>query len=91
VAADLLWSGPAFRGTQHDHRPARAVGNSRAAGFLPDLSDLRDAVLHRGRHGLMHAIGLGTFHKIGRPAVAAEQVFHFLVADAGQQVGLLIL
>ena len=30
-------------------------------------------------------LGVGTFHKVWRPAVTAEQALHFLVADASQQ------
>ena len=44
------------------------------AGFLLSLPDLRDAVLERRGHRLVHALRIRTFHEIRRPAVAFEQV-----------------
>ena len=39
-----------------------------------------DATFHRRGHRLMHAVDIGALHKIGRPAVAAEEIFNFLVS-----------
>ncbi len=85
VAGDFCGRTPTFRRTQHNHRPAGARGDSGAAGFVLGLPDLRNALLHGGRHRLVHAVGVGTFHEVRRPSITAEQVFHFFMADASEQ------
>src|SRR5262244_750264 len=85
VAADLRRCGPAFWRTHDDHWPADTLGNTRRSSLLLGFPNLGNAVLHGRRHRLVHAVGVGTLHKMGRPAVAPEQVLHFLVADASQQ------
>ena len=55
------------------------------ARFLLNSSDLRDAVLRRRGHGLMHALVLRAFHEVGRPAITSQQTLQFLVADPRQQ------
>ena len=60
-------------------------------GFLLMLPDFGNAMLHGRRHRLVHGFGIGAFDEVGRPAVAAEQVLHFLVADASQQCGVVDL
>ena len=61
------------------------VRDSGAARFLLMLPDLGNAMLHGRRHRLVHALGVGALHKVGRPAVTPEQVLQFLVADARQK------
>src|SRR5215831_8497072 len=85
VAADLRRSSPALWGTQHNHWPADTPGNTRRSSFLLTLPDLGNALLDGRRHRLVHALGVGALHKIGRPAVTPEQVLYFLVGDASQQ------
>ena len=55
------------------------------ARLLLVLVDFQNAVLHRGSHCLMHAVVVGTFDEVRRPAVAAQQAFQFLVRDSRQQ------
>ena len=85
VTADLLRRPPALRRAQHDHRPPGARGNAGGTGFLLELPDLGNAVLDGRRHRLVHAVGVGALHEVWSPAVATEQIFHFLVADPGEQ------
>ena len=70
VTAYFLRCAPAFRRAQHDHRPARSLGHAGRAAFLLMLLDLADAMFHGGRHGLVHAVGIGALHEVRRPAVA---------------------
>ena len=42
-------------------------------------------MLHRRRHRLVHAVVVGAFDEIRRPAIAAQQALQFLVRDARQQ------
>ena len=62
------------------------------AGVLLDLLDLLHRRVERRGHGLVHQLGLVTLDEVGRPAVAAEQLFQFLVRDAGEdgRVGNLV-
>ena len=48
-------------------------------------------MFHGGRHGLVHAVGIGTFDEVGRPAVPAQEVLQLFVADARQQRGIVNL
>ena len=54
------------------------------AGVLLDGPDLLHRRVQRRGHRLVHQRGLVALDEIGRPAVAAEQLFQFLVGDAGQ-------
>ncbi len=85
VAVHLLRRGPALglRSTIIGQRGR--VGDAALASLLLIRADLGDAVLHRRRHRLVHALGVGAFDEIRRPAVAVEQVLQFLVRDARQQ------
>ena len=62
------------------------------AGVLLDFFDLLHRRVERRGHGLMHQLGLVTLDEVGRPPVAAEQLFQFLAGDAGQdgRVGNLV-
>src|SRR5262249_29259064 len=84
VSTDLRRRSPAFRGSEEDHWPARTLGDSRGSTFLLVVPDFGNAVFHSRRHRLVHAFGVGSLHKIRRPAVTLEQVLHFLVADSSQ-------
>jgi len=48
--------------------------------------------VERRGHGLMHQLGLVVLNQVGRPPVAVEQLFQFLMLDAGQddRVGNLV-
>ena len=50
-----------------------------------DVANLVDAVLHRRRHRLVHAVVIGALDEVRRPAVAAQQALQFLMRDARQQ------
>jgi len=82
---------PALGGAQDDHRPARPVRHALAAGFFLGGADGADAQVQGRRHGLVHGLGVRTFDEIGGVAVAIEQVFQLLVADARQQGGVVDL
>ena len=43
-----------------------------------------DRLVHGGGHELMHLFRLVAFHKVGRPAAAAQELLQFLMLDAGQ-------
>jgi hypothetical protein len=49
------------------------------------LANFVDALLDRRGHCLMHGVNVGTLHEIRSPAITAEQIFKFLVRDAGEQ------
>src|SRR4029077_17959625 len=77
--------GPAFWRSQHDHGPARPGDLAMLSRGASMLADVIDATLNRRSHRLMHAVDIGALHKIGGPAIAAEQVLKFVVRDASQQ------
>src|SRR5215469_7254628 len=85
MAVNLTWSGPAFRGAEYDHWPARAGHISMLAGRMPMFTNFVDATLHGRSHGLVHAIDFGTFYEIRSPAIAAKQALEFLARDSRQQ------
>ena len=77
-------SGPAFRGAEYDHWPTRPGHDSVCAGGLLVPANFMDTVFHRSGHCLMHAVDVRALNEIGRPAIAAEQIFQFFMRDAGQ-------
>ena len=52
--------------------------------LLLDLPDVLDGLVQRGGHELMHFFRLVAFHKVGRPAAAAQKLLQLLMLDAGQ-------
>ena len=44
-----------------------------------------NAMLRGGRHRLVHAVDVRAFDEVRRPAIAAEQIFQFVVRDSRQQ------
>ena len=84
LAIDFFGAGPAFGRAQDDHGPDRALLEAVGAGVFLDLPDLRDHLVEGGRHELVHLGGLVAFDEVGLVAVAAEQLFQFGVADAGE-------
>jgi hypothetical protein len=91
-AIDRLRPRPALGRSEHDHRPARTPEFAMGAGVLLDFLDLLDRRIERRGHRLVHQIGLVTLDEVGRPAIAAEQLFQFLAGDAGEhsRVGNLV-
>ena len=87
-AVDHLRPRPALGRIEHDHRPARTGQVAADAGLLLDRLDLLDRRVERRGHGLVHQLRLVALDEIGRPAVAAEQLFQFLMLDAGQDGGV---
>ena len=84
VTVDLLRAGPALRTAQDHHGPARPFGTPGGARGGLDPADLRDAMLQRRRHRLVHAVDVGSFDEARRVAVAAEQRLQFVTRDARQ-------
>ena len=82
VAADLLGAGPALRRAQHDHWPARSLCGAADARVLLDGAYLRDDLVERGGHLLVHFGRLRAFDEIRLVPVADEQRLQFLMADA---------
>ena len=74
VAADLYRRAPALRGTQNNHGPARPVSHAAPPAFLLMQPDFPDAMFHRRRHRLVHAVGIGSLDEVRRPAVASEKI-----------------
>ncbi len=91
-AIDYLRSGPALGRIQDDHRPTRTHEVAVEARVLLDFFDPLHRGVERRGHGRMHQVGLVTLDEVGRPPVAAEQLFQFLMLDAGQdgRVGNLV-
>src|SRR5208283_3951146 len=85
MTLQLSRGAPALGRTQHDHGPARPLGNAAGSALLLMGSNFCDAVFHRCRHGLVHAFGIRSLNKVGGPAVTAHQVFEFFMADAREQ------
>jgi len=46
-----------------------------------NLFDLREHGIKRCRHGLVHQFRFMALDKVWRPAIAAQQLFQFLMAD----------
>ena len=74
MASDLKRRAPSLGGTQNDHGPARPVSHATPPAFLLMQADLADAMFHRRRHCLMHAVGIGSLDEVRRPAVASEKI-----------------
>src|SRR5271166_6019919 len=91
VASYLQGRAPTFWRPQHNHGPARPLWNARGSAFLLVLSDFANAVFNRGRHGLVHALGIGALHEVRRPAVSRQQAFQLLVRNARKQSGVINL
>src|SRR5580700_8766811 len=74
MAMHLFRPSPSLRGPKHDHRPTRQFrSRCTAPGFVLNVVDLQDALLHYLRHTLMHGFRLISLHKVRRIAVAAHQ------------------
>jgi hypothetical protein len=58
VTAHFFRSAPAFRGTEYDHRPPRPACHAVASAFLLMFPDLLNAMFNRGRHRLVHTVGV---------------------------------
>ena len=84
VAVDLLRTGPALWGAQHEHRPAGAARLAALSRGALDALDLADGPVDRGSHLLVHRLGLVTLDKARLPAAAAEEALDLLVAHAGE-------
>ena len=91
-AVDHLRPRPTLGRIQHDHRPARTRQVAVDAGILLDFLDLLHRRVERCGHGLVHQRRLVPLDKVRRPPIAAEQLFQFLMLDAGQdsRVGNLV-
>src|SRR4029077_17919230 len=89
VAINLFRCGPPLWSPQHNHGPPRALRYSCLASFLRMLPDFRDALLCRGRHCLVHALGVRTLDKVRRPSVAPEDAFELLVTNAREDCGII--
>ena len=71
--------GPALRRAQHDHRPARAL--PAAAGCSADLAG---DLVERGRHRLVHRLGVVALDEPRAVAVAGHQRVELVVRDPAQ-------
>src|SRR3569833_1465857 len=81
---DRLRAGPALWTAQDDHRPARSITDAVDTGGMLDAADFVDDDVERRGHRLMHVRGIVAFDKVGRPAVAFEQLLEFVVGDTSQ-------
>ena len=84
LAVDLLRAGPPFGRAEHDHGPARALGEPAPARVSLKALDLGDDRVQRGGHELVHRLRLVALDEVGRVSVAAEELIQLLVADPGQ-------
>ncbi len=93
VAVDFFRAGPAFGGSQHDHRPAGPAGVAPGelavfASVALDGANVVDAVLEHGGHGLVHDVWVVAFDEVRIPAIAAEEPLQFLVRNAREDCGI---
>lgn len=83
--AHLFRPGPAFRRSEHDHRPARAHAMAVAAGFVLDALNVGHHAVEGRGHGFVHQRRIVAFDVIRRPAAAAQELVQLLRLDARQQ------
>jgi len=83
-AVDDLGAGPALGRAEHDHRPARPSSEAVLSSIGLELLDLRDGLVHGGRHELVHLLGVVAFDELRRPAAATEELVQLLGLYAGQ-------
>ena len=83
-AVDDLRPGPALGRTQDDHRPARPRGVFVLSRSLLDCVDLGDGFFDRRRHQSVHRLRIVALDEERRPPAAEEELFQFLVLDAGE-------
>src|SRR6202158_1149567 len=76
---------PALGRMEDNERPARTRRVAVNAGVLLDFLDLLHRRIERRGHGLVHRRRLVTVDKVGHPPIAAEQLFQFFAANAGEQ------
>ena len=84
-AVDHLRPGPAFGRIQDDHRPARPLEIAAYPSVTLEGLDFLHRRVERRGHGRVHQFRLMTLDEIGRPAVAAQQLFQLQLGDAGKQ------
>ena len=83
-----LGARPPFGTDQHDHGPPGSLDHRlrpRSVLYGPYL--LKNGVQGRG-HQLVHGRGIRPFHDVGPVAVARQQLFQLLAADAGKHGGV---
>src|SRR3974390_702547 len=85
MALNLARRSPAFRRTQHNHRPARTAGAAAFASRDAMFTNLIPALFYRGRRGLMHAVDVRSFDEVWGPTVSAEKTLKFLVRNSREQ------
>ena len=84
LAVDFFGAGPTLGRTQDDHRPARPAHRLVIARLLLNRLDFGDDRIEGRRHFLVHRLRLGAFNEIRPIAVAAQESFQLLMADARQ-------
>ena len=84
LAVDRLGAGPALGRPEHDHRPARALGDAALAGRLLDPADLLDHGVHRGGQLLVDVGRVVALDEVGPVAVALHQRRQLVPRDAGE-------
>ncbi len=83
-AVHLGGAGPALRGAQHDHGPARTLGRALLAGGALRLGDAVQGGVHGPGQGAVDGGGVAAAHVEGFMAVAAQQCVEFGLGQAGQ-------
>lgn len=84
VRVDVSRSSPTFRRSQNDHGPSRSERFTRFSGLFLVPSDLGDTLLEGGGHSLVHTVQVGTFNKVGSPAVTDHECLEFFVRDSSE-------
>ena len=84
LAVDLFGARPTFGRTQDDHGPARPAHPLVVVRLLLNGLDFADHAIEGRRHFLMHRLWLSAFDEIRPVAIAAQQRFQLLMADARQ-------
>ena len=87
---DLLRTGPAFRASQHDHRPFRPALCSLcpAARRLLDRTYAVQRIIQHDSHPLMHRCRIIALDEQRLVAIADEQRAQLFLRDAGQNGGI---
>ncbi len=87
-AVDRYRPGPAFRRTQHDHRPARPAFRIARARVVLNAVNLVERVAEHFRHPAMHGDGFRTFYVVRQVSVTFQQLIQFGFVHPRQQRGV---
>ena len=83
-AVDFLRASPPLGRTEDDHRPTRTLLHTFRPRLGLDTADFIHAGVDSISHELVHLGRITALNKMGRVAIAAEELIQFFVADTSQ-------